>query len=42
MHLAKEKLRFLDPFVVAQDPQRHPLQWDDKHDELLGCKTAKA
>ena len=42
MHIAKQRLRFLDPFVNAEDRHKHPLQWEDNHDTLVGCTTAMA
>ena len=41
MHLSKQRIGFLDPFIIAEDRHRHPLQWEDDHDELAGCTTAR-
>ncbi|KAM0890274.1 hypothetical protein ACQ4PT_027105 [Festuca glaucescens] len=42
MHLAKEKIGFLDPFAICEERRKHPLSWEDNHDNLAGCKTKKA
>lgn len=39
MHLSKEKIGFLDPFVIAEDRHMHPTRWEDNHDELKDLKT---